>query len=94
MGEEDPREGNSTCQILKAGTCLVSSRKMEDARWPGTIGRLAMVLSREETLYDLLVEKMTLATVWRIHSRGLRAGRRCCINTSERWGDQGESSAG
>lgn len=41
--------------------------------WPGAVGRLAMVSSREETLYDLLVEKMTLASVWRINSRRLRA---------------------
>lgn len=36
-----------------------------------------MVLSREETQNDLLVEKITVATVWRINSGGLRveAGR-------------------
>lgn len=34
-GKRMPGMGNSTCEILKAGTCLVSSRKKQDASIAG-----------------------------------------------------------
>lgn len=41
----------------------LSSKKRQEAPRPGATERLAVGLSREETPYDLLVEKITVATV-------------------------------
>lgn len=84
MGEEDPSKGTVYAKSSRQEQAQLSSSKREDPSVGRYDRKLVMVLSREETQYDLLFEKIALATAWRVNSRELRveAGRSSWINPS------------